>query len=129
MPKIKTNKKTQTKTEIKDVIPKWDDFKPESIKRVIESGVILPEFKPYANTVYQIELRSEPKYIKHEKGNFFTVDITKNGMKYQMKANGSFRFGLKLILERNNLESIKNLFGVPLNISKNSDGLISVQLL
>lgn len=127
MPTIKTNKKIETKIEN---IPSWDsDIKQESVDKVIKSGVILPEFKPYANAVYEVKFDSEPKFIESEKGNFWSVDINKDGMKYQMKMNNSLKFGIKVLMTRKNLKEFKDILGIPFKICKNSDGMFSIQTL
>lgn len=129
MPKIQTNKKSETKKEIEN-IPKWDsDIKMDSVKKVLEAGIILPEFKPYANSVYEISFKSLPNYVESPKGNFWSIEIDKDGMKYQMKMNGSLKFGLKVLMERAKIQEIKDILGIPFKICKNSDGYFSIQTL
>lgn len=125
--------KTHTKTKIEkesEVELKWDsDIKMDSVNKVIEAGIIFPEFKPYANSVYQIIFKSIPKYIKSSKGNFWSIHIDKEGMDYQMKMNASLKFGLKVVMERAKLQDIKDILGIPFKICKNSDGYFSIQTL
>lgn len=127
--------KTQTKTKTKiekepEVVIKWDDdIKMESVKKVIDAGVILPEFKPYANSVYVIIFKTMPKYITSSKGNFWSIQIDKDGMDYQMKMNASLKFGLKVLQVRAKLKEFKDLLGIPFKICKNSDGYFSIQTL
>lgn len=126
-PKNKT--KTETKIEIENEL-KWDsDIKMESVKKVLEAGIILPEFKPYANSVYTITFKSIPKYVESDKGKFWTIQIDKDGMDYQMKMNASLKFGLKVLMERAKILEIKDILAIPFKICKNSDGYFSIQTL
>jgi len=125
----KNQTKTETKIEIENEL-KWDsDIKMESVKKVLEAGIILPEFKPYANSVYTITFKSIPKYVESDKGKFWTIQIDKDGMDYQMKMNASLKFGLKVLMERAKILEIKDILGIPFKICKNSDGYFSIQTL
>lgn len=125
----KNQTKTETKIEIENEL-KWDsDIKMESVKKVLEAGIILPEFKPYANSVYTITFKSIPKYVESDKGKFWTIQIDKDGMDYQMKMNASLKFGLKVLMERAKILEIKDILGIPFKICKNSDGYFSIQIL
>lgn len=125
--------KTQTKTETKKEVEnehKWDsDIKMDSVQKVLDAGIILPEFKPYANSVYTITFKSIPKHIESSKGNFWSIQIDKDGMDYQMKMNASLKFGLKVLMERAKIQDIKDILGIPFKICKNSDGYFSIQTL
>lgn len=128
--------KTQTKTETKkekmnlENELKWDsDIKMDSVKKVLDAGIILPEFKPYANSVYEISFKTIPKYVETPKGNFWSIQIDKDGMDYQMKMNASLKFGLKVLMERAKIKEIKDILGIPFKICKNSDGFFSIQTL
>lgn len=124
---IKTKKETEI---VKEIELQWDDdIKMDSVKKVLDSGVILPEFKPYANSVYEISFKSIPKYIESSKGNFWSIQIDKEGMNYQMKMNASLKFGLKVLMERAKIKEIKDILGIPFKICKNSDGFFSIQTL
>ena len=130
-------KMNETKTETKknknpkNQLPAWDvGIKPESLANALKVGIIYPKFKVYKNTVYEIYLISEPKYVESEKGNFHTIDIEKDGMKFSLNMNESFKFQLKVLLERKKAD-IQDLVnrGVPLHISQDSNGFWSIQLL
>lgn len=114
-------------------IPLWSDgLKQESIQNALKVGVIYPKFKAYKNTPYEIFLLSEPKYVDNEKVEkpFFTIDIEKDGMKYTLNMNESFKFQLKVLLERNKAE-LSDLIkkGIPLRIAQDDEGYWSIQLL
>lgn len=130
MSEVKETKKGKNpKKESKK--PMWfDGIKPESVESALKIGIIYPKFKAYKNTVYTIYLLSEPKYIDNEKGQFFTIDIEKDGMKFSLNMNESFKFQLFTLMKRKKAELqdfIKN--AVPLHISKDDDGFWIIQLL
>lgn len=114
---------------IESEIPNWyDNIKQESLDNALKIGVILPQFKPYKNTVYTIILTSEPKYVNNEKGKFHSINIERDNMKYSLNMNGSFKFQLKLFLIRNKY-TLKELIQmcVPLHISKDDFGFFTIQ--
>lgn len=121
--------------EIGDFVPqknaKWDsEIKEESLKNALKVGIIYPKFKAYRNTVYTIKLLEKPKAVISDKGNFHSILVMKDNMKFSLNMNNSFKFQLKLLLKRNNtdLETLINK-GVPLHISQDSIGYWSIQLL
>ena len=131
-------KESQTSKETKEVIsvdikakkePKWNDnIKSESLEKALKAGIILPQFKPYKNTVYTIILLSEPKFVDNEKGKFHVIDIEKDNMKYTLNMNESFKFQLALLLKRNEADLSTLIKGnVPLHISKDENGYFSIQ--
>ena len=125
--KNNTETKTETKTEVE---PAWDsDIKMESVQKSLKAGIILPQFKPYANTVYEIEFISEPRWIDNEKGKFHRINIKKGGMKYSMSMNASLKFGIKVLQEFAKLKTFKDLLGIPFKVCKNDDGFYSIQTL
>jgi len=135
--KLNENDKETLKNEVGIFIPgkkliAWDDdIKLQSIENALKVGVILPKFRAYKNTVYTIKLIDKPKLVNSDKGNtFFTIDIIRDNMKFNLPMNNSFKFQLKVLLERNktNLETLINR-GVPLHISQDDSGYWSIQLL
>ena len=122
-------KKESKKDIIKESI--WDsDIDLKSLEKALIAGIILPKFKAYKNTVYIVKLISKPKFVISDKGNFHTINLVKENMKFSLNMNNSFKFQLKLLLERNNtdLETLINK-GVPLHISQDDNGYWSIQLL
>lgn len=111
----------------------WDkDIKQESIQTALKMGIILPKFRAYKNTVYTIKLIGFPKPVVSDKGKdtFHTINVSKDNMKFNLIMNNSFKFQLKVLLERNqtDLETLISK-GVPLHISQDDNGYWSVQLL
>lgn len=114
-------------------LPSWDtDIKQESIQTALKLGVIYPKFRAYKNTVYTIRLIGYPKPVISDKGKdtFFTINILKDNMKFNLIMNNSLKFQLKVLLVRNqtDLETLISK-GVPLHISQDDKGYWSVQLL
>jgi len=121
-------KETNPKT---NNLPKWDkDIKVDSLKKAIDSNIIYPKFRAYKNTVYLIYIFELPKAIDSKKGVFHTIGIVKDNMKYMVNMNNSFKFQLKVLLERNKTD-IETLIkkGVPLRISQDDLGYWNIQLL
>lgn len=121
----------EVKESFEKVNQLWDsDINLESLKKAIDSNIIYPKFKPYKNTVYLVYIFEQPKLIMSEKGNFHIIGITKDNMKFTINMNNSFKFQLKVLLERNQIDVqtlIKN--SIPLRISKDDLGYWSIQLL
>lgn len=128
---IESKKLKETNKSKETIIPNWfDNIKPESLENALKVGIILPRFKPYKNTVYEIYLISEPKYVDNEKGKFHTIDIERDNMKYSLNMNESFKFQLKLFLIRNKC-TLQDLIqrNVPLRVSKDDSGFFTIQKL
>jgi len=111
----------------KEILSNWSaDIKKDSIKKALEAGVIFPNFKPYKNTVYKVKIISQPREVIHNDNKFFVIDIEKDGMKFSMNMNNSFRFQLALILERYKL-TIAELIGKHILITKDDIGYFNLQ--
>ena len=122
--------KKQTKKSKNESLS-WDfGIKPESLENALKIGIIYPKLKVYKNTVYCIRLLNEPRYVESDKGNFHTIDVEKDDMRFNLNMNESFKFQLKILLERNKI-NIQELVSrsVPLYISQDDNGYWSIQLL
>lgn len=124
------------KNEVGDFIPtkelpSWDSFiKSKSLENALQQGIIYPKFRAYKNTVYLIKILSYPRAIESDKGLFHSIDVVKDNMKFTLNMNNSFKFQLKVLLERNKTD-LQTLIdkGVPLHISQDDNGYWSIQLL
>lgn len=103
------------------------DIKESSIKRALDAGVIYPNLKCYANTVYRIRMTSLPIKVITDKGEFWKISLKRDGMNYQLPLNNSFRFQLALLMERERLTS-EQLLAKDLLIAKDDKGYFSIQL-
>ena len=122
---VKDKNAYEIKPELTD---DWlSDIKQESIDKALELGIIFPSFKPYKNTVYTVRMLSKPRLVDNEKGKFFVMDIERDGMRFSMNLNNSFRFQLATLLKRHNLV-IDQAIGSFILISKDDKGFFSVQL-
>jgi len=91
--------KKKFKLEVKEVDEeekKTEEETPDWALEGKEYVEILPSFKPRKNTVYSIKLLTYPKEVTSGKMNFYTVEILKDGMKFSMIVNNSFRYHLQL---------------------------------
>jgi len=124
------------KNEVGDFIPtkelpSWDSFiKSKSLENALQHGIIYPKFRAYKNTVYLIKILSYPRAVESDKGLFHSIDVVKDNMKFTLNMNNSFKFQLKVLLERNKTD-LQTLIdkGVPLHISQDDFGYWSIQLL
>jgi hypothetical protein len=107
--------------------PEWlKQFKTESLENAVKED-ILPTWKPYTNTVHKVKLLSEPKLVEIPgKKGFYSINIERDGMKFNMNLNKSFLFQLGVIMKKNKLDSI---IGKEIVLTKNTEGYFSLQLL
>ncbi len=118
--------KKKFKLEVKEVDEeekKTEEETPDWALEGKEYVEILPSFKPRKNTVYSIKLLTYPKEVTSGKMNFYTVEILKDGMKFSMIVNNSFRYHLTRLYKKHG-----DLLGKSILINKNDDGYFSLQL-
>ncbi len=135
--------KKKFKLEVKEVDEeekKTEEETPDWALEGKEYVEILPSFKPRKNTVYSIKLLTYPKEVRKNtvysiklltypkevtsgKMNFYTVEILKDGMKFSMIVNNSFRYHLTRLYKKHG-----DLLGKSILINKNDDGYFSLQL-
>lgn len=110
--------KTNEPKENQD-ISKWDtDIDLEAVSNSLNAGIILPRLKPELNKVYEVKIISDIKSFESDFGTTFSIDIAYNKMDMSLIIPKSFRFQLKVGMERLGIVNFSDLIGKELVFSK-----------
>ena len=82
------------------------DVNQESLDKMVQAGLILPQLKPKLDTVYTVKIIGNLTTFKSEFGKAYALEVEHNDMRKQMVFNpqGSFHLQLVALLTINNLK-------------------------